>query len=99
MNVSTNQVGTTLDVAVDGRLDTKTAPDLEAQLNDKLNGITDINLDFSNLAYISSAGLRVLLVLKKKMAANGGDLVVLNPNDPIKEVFEVTGFDTLLTIK
>ena len=88
-----------LTVALEGRLDTFTAPDLEEELDASLSGVTDVVLDLAGLEYISSAGLRVLLSTQKKMNAVEGSLVVRNINEIVKEVFEVTGFDEILTIE
>lgn len=90
--------GTTLEIALEGRLDTVTAPDLEAELNKSLDGAESLVLDFSKLEYISSAGLRVLLSAHKAMSGKGG-MKVKNVNEIVKEVFEVTGFSDILTIE
>ena len=81
-----------------GRLDTTTAPLLEEKANLE-NVQEDLVLDFKDLEYISSAGLRVLLVLKKKLDAIEKSLKIININDVVKEVFNVTGFSNILTIK
>ena len=88
-----------LTVVLEGRLDTFTAPDLEKELGESLEGIKDVVLDLKGLEYISSAGLRVLLSTQKKMNETEGTMVVRNINDIVKEVFEVTGFDDILTIE
>ncbi len=98
MTINKTQDGTKLNVKVEGRLDTTTAPELEAELKESLNGITDLELDFTGLEYLSSAGLRVLLATQKTMNAQG-KMVVKNVNDTIMEVFEVTGFVDILTIE
>ena len=90
--------GTELTIKVEGRLDTMTAPALETELRRSLNGITDLTLDFTNLEYISSAGLRVLLSAHKAMAGKGG-MKVVNVKDIVKEVFDVTGFADILDIE
>ncbi|MBO4862191.1 MAG: STAS domain-containing protein [Firmicutes bacterium] len=89
----------TLTVALEGRLDTFTAPDLENELDSSLEGVKEVVLDLAGLEYISSAGLRVLLSTQKKMNAAEGTLIVRNINEIVKEVFEVTGFDEILTIE
>lgn len=96
MNITKELTGTALTVALSGRLDTLTAPQLEQELKDCYGQITQLTLDFQELAYISSAGLRVLLGAHKAMK---GSLVVKNVNDIVKEVFEVTGFSDILTIE
>ncbi len=88
----------TLTVKVSGRLDTTTAPDLEAELKSLLDGIEELVLDFSDLEYISSAGLRVLLSSQKTMNSQG-TMKVTGVNDVISEIFEVTGFCDILTIE
>lgn len=98
MEIKKSLNGTALEVAVEGRLDTTTAPQLEAELKGSLDGITDLALDFVGLEYISSAGLRVLLATQKVMNTQG-KMVIRNVNDDIKEVFEITGFCDILTIE
>ena len=98
MTITKNLNGTTLEVALEGRLDTMTAPELEAELNGSMEGADSLVLDFSKLDYISSAGLRVLLSAHKAMAGKGG-MKVINVNDIVNEVFEVTGFADILTIE
>ncbi len=87
-----------LTLALEGRLDTGTAPQLEAELKASLDGVTTLVLDFAGLEYISSAGLRVLLGAQKVMAKQGG-MVIRNVNEVISEVFEVTGFVDILNIE
>ena len=87
-----------LTLALEGRLDTGTAPQLEAELKSSLDGVTTLVLDFTGLEYISSAGLRVLLGAQKVMAKQGG-MVIRNVNEVISEVFEVTGFVDILNIE
>ena len=84
--------------ALEGRLDTTTAPELEAVLKNDMDSIDTLTLDFSRLDYISSAGLRVLLSAHKAMSRKGG-MKVTNANEMVKEVFEVTGFSDILTIE
>ena len=98
MTINKTQNGTALTIALEGRLDTMTAPELEAELKKSLDGVETLNLDFSKLDYISSAGLRVLLSAHKLMSAKGG-MKVTNVNDVVQEVFEVTGFADILTIE
>ena len=98
MTITKNMNGTTLEVALEGRLDTMTAPELEAELNKSLEGAESLTLDFSKLDYISSAGLRVLLSAHKAMSGKGG-MKVTNVNEIVQEVFEVTGFADILTIE
>lgn len=90
--------GSVLNVALEGRLDTLTAPELENEMKDALEGVTELKLDFKRLEYISSAGLRVLLVLQKNMSKKG-NMTIYNVNDQIAEVFDITGFADILTVK
>ena len=98
MNITKNMNGTTLEIALEGRLDTMTAPELEAELNKELGSADSLVLDFSKLDYISSAGLRVLLSAHKAMITKGG-MKVTHVNEIVQEVFEVTGFTDVLTIE
>lgn len=84
--------------ALEGRLDTTTAPELEKELKGDLDSATQLTLDFSKLDYISSAGLRVLLSAHKAMSKKGG-MVVTNANEMVREVFDVTGFADILNIE
>ena len=94
MNTSSDK---SVRIGLEGRLDTTTAPELEKELEGTLNGITELTLDFAELAYISSAGLRVLLSAQKVMNRQGS-MKVTNVNETIMEIFEVTGFTDILTI-
>ena len=98
MNITKNMNGTTLEIALEGRLDTITAPELDAELNKDMPGADSLVLDFSKLDYISSAGLRVLLSAHKVMSCKGG-MKVANVNEIVREVLEVTGFADILTIE
>ena len=84
-------------IALEGRLDTVTAPELEKMLQETLPGLEELVLDFEKLDYISSAGLRVLLAAHKTMAKQG-TMQVTNVNEMIMEIFEVTGFSGILNI-
>ena len=88
-----------LTVAISGRLDTFTAPQLEEALEGALEGVKELEFDLRDLEYISSAGLRVLLSNHKKMEAAEGCFAVSNLNEMVKEVFGLTGFDEILTIR
>ena len=83
--------------ALEGRLDTVTAPELEKEFKDTLEGVSELTLDFARLEYISSAGLRVLLAAQRIMSKRGG-MKLLNVGETIMEIFEVTGFADILTI-
>ena len=97
MEIIKTQEGTALNVDLVGRLDTLTAPELESELKELLPEITELNLNFKKLEYVSSAGLRVLLVLQKGVA--NGAMTIYNVNDQIAEVFDITGFVDILTVK
>ena len=98
MTIEKKVNGNTLEIALEGRLDTMTAPELEAELNQSLGSVDTLTLDFSKLEYISSAGLRVLLSAHKVMSAKGG-MKVTNVNEIVQEVLDVTGFSDILTIE
>ena len=98
MTIMKTQEHSTLTLFLEGRLDTTTSPQLEAELAESLTGITDLTLDLSKLAYLSSAGLRVILSAQKRMNKQGR-MVVRHVNETIMEVFEVTGFVDILTIE
>ena len=95
MNINKELTGTALTLTVSGRLDTLTAPMLEQEIKARCGDITELTLDFQELQYISSAGLRVVLGAHKVMK---GNLVVKNVNEVVMEVFDVTGFSDILTI-
>ncbi len=98
MTITKKQNGTELEIALEGRLDTVTAPELENELKSSLDGVTALTLDFSKLEYISSAGLRVLLSAYKLLYGKG-TMKITNINDIVKEVFDVTGFSDILNIE
>lgn len=98
MTISKKQNGTELEIALEGRLDTTTAPQLEGELKHSIDGVTDLIMDFSNLEYISSAGLRVLLAAQKVMNRQGS-MKIRGVNETVMEVFEITGFVDILTIE
>lgn len=98
MNINKIVDGVTLQIALEGRLDTTTAPQLEAELKQSMDGITLLELDFGKLEYLSSAGLRVILAAQKTMNKQG-KMVIRHVNETIMEVFEVTGFIDILTIE
>lgn len=98
MNIKKTLNGDTLVLSVEGRLDTTTAPVLETELASSPDSVTALILDFAELEYLSSAGLRVLLAAQKQMNEKGS-MVVRNVNDAIMEIFEITGFLGILTIE
>ena len=87
-----------LNLVIEGRLDTTTAPQLEAELKQNINGVETLILDFAKLEYLSSAGLRVLLSAQKVMNKQG-EMIIRNVNETIAEIFEITGFSDILTIE
>lgn len=97
MTIDKALTGSTLTVTLDGRLDTITSPDLEQSLSD-LTGVAHLALDFAKITYVSSAGLRVLLALQKRMAKQG-DMVVRHVDKMVMEVLEMSGFVDILTIE
>ncbi len=98
MIIHKNTDGTKLELALEGRLDTTTTPQLEAEIRNSISGVTELYFDFQNLAYISSAGLRVLLSAQKIMNKQG-NMTIRNANEDIMDVFEVTGFIDILNIE
>ncbi len=98
MDIKKTKSNTSLTVAIFGRVDTTTAPKLETELKSDLDGITELTLDFAEVEYISSAGLRVLLSAQKIMNRQG-KMVLTNVNESVQEIFEVTGFSDILTIE
>lgn len=98
MTIEKKENGKELTLTLTGRLDTTTAPLLEAELKRSVGGVTKLVFDFSALEYLSSAGLRVLLAAQKVMNKQG-EMVIRNVNDTIADIFEVTGFSEILTIE
>ncbi len=98
MNINIKNEGTQLTLELEGRLDTTTAPQLEASLKQNVGDCTKLIMDFVKLEYISSAGLRVLLAAQKVMNKQG-EMIIKNVNDTIMEVFEITGFADILTVE
>lgn len=98
MNIEKIEDGAQLTIVLTGRLDTLTAPELDAELSTCYDGVQTLIFDFAALDYLSSAGLRVLLAAQKIMAKQG-EMIVRNANETIMEIFEVTGFCDILTIE
>ena len=98
MTIEKKLDGSALTIALEGRLDTTTSPELEDELKKSLDGVTALTFDFSKLNYISSAGLRILLAAHKAML-DKGTLKVTHVNVIVMEVLEVTGFSDILTIE
>lgn len=98
LKIEKNKNDAELTIALVGRLDTNTSPQLEKELKDEIDGVTSLTFDFKALEYISSAGLRVLLSAQKIMNKQGS-MKITNVNSEIMEIFEVTGFSDILDIE
>ena len=96
MEIKTATDGDKLTISVSGRIDTMTAPAFEAGL--KFDGATHVVLDLADVPYMSSAGLRLLLSAHKTMLAKGGDLTIVNVQDVVREVLDITGFTGILNL-
>ncbi len=99
MTVTTDIENKKMTAAIDGRLDTSTSPELEGKLKDIPAGITELNLDLKDTEYVSSAGLRIILSLHKRMTKSSGTLYISNVNESVKEIFDITGFSDILDIR
>ena len=98
MEIKLEKTGAEALIELNGRLDTVTSPELDGIINTELDGVTDLTLDFAGVDYVSSAGLRVLLRAQKKTAAVG-KMKLINVSPIIMEIFEITGFNEILTIE
>ena len=98
MNLTSKKYGSAVLVIVEGRIDTNTAMEFGEQVNDLLDNITDLILDFASVEYISSLGLRAILELQKRMSSQGV-MKIINPNESVMDVFNMTGFNKILTIE
>lgn len=99
MNVIINQDGNKYDVSVEGRIDSVTANQFLSDLTPLLQAKdADITVDCKDMSYTSSQGLRVFLMLQKSAMANGGKLVLVNMAPAVKEVFDITGFSSIIKI-
>ena len=99
MTVTTDIENKKMTAAIDGRLDASTSPELESKLKDIPAGITELNLDLKDTEYVSSAGLRIILSLHKRMTKSSGILYISNVNESVKEIFDITGFSDILDIR
>ncbi|MBQ9384331.1 MAG: STAS domain-containing protein [Ruminiclostridium sp.] len=99
LKIEKKQENGVLTVIPEGRIDNSSAPQLEAQIKDSLEGITKLVLEFEKVTYISSSGLRVLLNFHKSMEERDGELIVRKPAELVKGVFDVTGFSDVLTME
>ena len=98
MNINKVLEGSKLEVEITGRLDTITAPELDAEIKQSIDDIDCLVLNFKGVEYISSAGLRVLLATQKSMSKKG-KMIVKEVNDTVMEIFNITGFVDILTIE
>ena len=98
MEIKTNRDGASLTVTPVGRIDTVTSPELEALLEAECDGVEELVFDFGRLDYISSAGLRLLLIYQKKMNSKG-KMKVVGANETVKDIFDVTGFSDFLDLE
>ena len=98
MVINKNKTNDTLEFLIEGKIDTTSAPELEAELNSLTEDITNLIFNFEKLVYISSAGLRVLLKFYKKMTAQG-NIKITNVNESTMEVLEMTGFTDFITVE
>lgn len=99
MEVKFNKQDSNLTVVISGNIDTVTAPELDAKLQENITGVKDLVLDFAAVDYISSAGLRVILMTNQLMEDVDGNMTVKNVNEDVRDVFEMTGFDSLLNLE
>ena len=99
MEVKFNKQDSNLTVVISGNIDTVTAPELDAKLQENIAGVKDIVLDFAAVDYISSAGLRVILMTNQLMEDVDGNMTIKNVNEDVRDVFEMTGFDSLLNLE
>ncbi len=99
MEVKFDKQDSNLTVVISGNIDTVTAPELDSELQENLAGIKNLILDFAAVDYISSAGLRVILMTNQLMEDADGEMTVKNVNDDVRDVFEMTGFDSLLNLE
>ena len=99
MEIKATKNGDALEVALSGRLDTNTSPDLEGYLRENLEGVASLAIDLADTQYVSSAGLRVCLFAHKELAKVGSGLVLRHPNEYIADVLDATGFTEILTVE
>ncbi|MCR5288409.1 MAG: STAS domain-containing protein [Treponema sp.] len=97
MTITERKNETTVELVVAGRLDTTTAPQLESKLQECTQNMKTLLLDLQNVEYISSAGLRIVLLAHKMMTATGGQMSVRNPSPFCRQIFEATGMDAVLS--
>jgi anti-anti-sigma factor len=99
MEITVTDAGEVKVVRIEGKLDTQTSPDAQAQLTQLIDqGTTKLVVNFEKLDYISSAGLRILLAAAKQLKGNSGKLRICGLNEVVREVFDISGFTTILTV-
>ncbi len=99
MTITENKSGNNLELVISGRLDTTTAPELEAKLKQVAKDTQTLYLNMQNIQYISSAGLRVVLLAHKLMLPTGGKMIIKSPSAFCKQVLEATGMDSILSVE
>ena len=99
LSIEKKAEGTQLEIVLKGRLDTTAAPELEKAAKESLTDVKELKLDFKELEYVSSAGLRVLLATQKIMTKQGGTMVIRNVSPEVNDIFQVTGFADILTVE
>ena len=99
MNISKSYNEKELTLAIEGRIDTLSSKELETEINGEIGNFDSLIIDFADLDYISSAGLRVLIVTQKKLMKTNTSVTIKNVNDEVRKVFQITGFDKILTIE
>lgn len=98
MEIKENKIGETAELIVSGRIDTSTAPNLELSVKNSSRGMKNLIIDMKDVEYISSAGLRVILVAHKLMAGFGGRMALRTPSAFVRQVLAATGMESILTI-
>lgn len=99
MNITKSYNEKELTLSIEGRIDTITSQDLDKEINEEFGNFDSLIMDFTDLEYISSAGLRVLIATQKKLKAEDIPFVIKNVNEPIGEIFRMSGFDKILKIE
>lgn len=99
MKITTQSTESEINLSIEGRIDTNTSPELQNEIMKSFQKGKHVVLDFLNVAYISSAGLRALLLGQKTAIAKGGTMKIINASEVVKEVFEITGFLQILSVE
>lgn len=97
LNIKKQTEGSRLTMFLEGRMDSNTSPEFNNVLSSSLDGVKELVIDFSGLEYISSAGLRVILMAQKKMNSQG-TLEIIHVNEEIMNIFDITGFSDIIKI-